>query len=158
MYLRALRSTMKTARYYFAYGSDMDEGQMALRCPNAKLVGRASLADHSFLINERGVASVTAAPNRAVHGLLWTISSTDEKALDRYEGVALGHYRKEVLPIQQMSGGAVDALVYVASSNNPGIPRAGYMERINHNATEHGLPDDYIEELQSWLQTSKRNS
>jgi cation transport regulator ChaC len=149
---------MRTAQYYFAYGSNMDEGQMALRCPKAKLVGRASLADHSFLINERGVASVAAAPNRVVHGLLWTISRTDEKALDRYEGVGHGHYRKEVLPILQTSGCTVDALVYIASSNNPGIPRTGYMERINRTATEHGLPDDYIEELQSWLQTSKHNS
>jgi len=149
---------MRTARYYFAYGSNMDERQMALRCPNAKLVGRASLADHSFLINERGVASVAVAPNRVVHGLLWTISRTDEKALDRYEGVADGLYRKEVLQIKQKSGGAVDALVYIASSSNPGVPRTGYMKRIKRTAIEHGLPDDYIAELQSWLQTSKRNS
>ena len=58
-----------TALYYFAYGSNMDEGQMALRYSNAKLVERANFADHSFLINERGVASVTAAPNRVLHGL-----------------------------------------------------------------------------------------
>jgi hypothetical protein len=30
---------MRTARYYFAYGSNMDEGQMALRCPKAKARG-----------------------------------------------------------------------------------------------------------------------
>jgi cation transport regulator ChaC len=149
---------MRNARYYFAYGSNMDEGQMALRCQHAKLVGRASLADHSFLINDRGVASVAAAPNWVVHGLLWTISRTDEKALDQYEGVKRGHYRKEVLQIKQESGCAVDALVYIASSSNPGIPRTGYMEKIKRTATEHGLPDDYIEELQSWLQTSKQNS
>jgi gamma-glutamylcyclotransferase (GGCT)/AIG2-like uncharacterized protein YtfP len=149
---------MGTARYYFAYGSNMDEGQMVLRCPNAKLVSRASLADHSFLINERGVASVTAATNRVVHGLLWTIDHTDEKALDRFEGTGRGHYRKEVLQIQQTTDGAVDALVYIASSNKSGIPRAGYMEKIKRTATEHGLPENYLAELQLWLQTSKHNS
>jgi hypothetical protein len=65
----------------------MDEEQMAIRCPNAKLLGRACLREHSFLINSRGVASVIPAQNRVVHGLLWTITDTDEKALDGYEGV-----------------------------------------------------------------------
>jgi gamma-glutamylcyclotransferase (GGCT)/AIG2-like uncharacterized protein YtfP len=146
---------MENLLYYFAYGSNMNEGQMALRCPEAKLVGQASLADHSFLINERGVASLAPGPNRVVHGLLWTISREEQEVLDRYEGVKLGHYRKEVHQIQQTNGGAVDALVYIASSNNIGIPRAGYMERIKRAAAEHGLPDSYIKELQLWLQTSK---
>jgi hypothetical protein len=42
---------MAAMRYYFAYGSNMDEKQMASRCPGSQLVGRARLLAHSFLIN-----------------------------------------------------------------------------------------------------------
>jgi hypothetical protein len=52
-------------RYYFAYGSDIAKKQMASRCPGSQLAGRAQLLAHSFLITERGVASV--APARRPH-------------------------------------------------------------------------------------------
>lgn len=68
------------------------------RCPKAKLIGSARLPEHTFLINQRGYASITAAQNRVVHGLLWTLTEADEKTLDRYEGVSKGLYRKVVSP------------------------------------------------------------
>ena len=141
-----------TSRFYFAYGSNMDERQMALRCPKAKLVGRAQLNGHSFLINQRGVASVVPVNKRVVHGLLWTITGGDEKSLDRYEGVANELYRKCILPVaQEGSDASMDALVYVASNSTPGVPRPGYLEKICQAAKEHGLPPTYVSELESWL-------
>ena len=58
------------------------------------------------------------------------------------------NYRKEVLPIQQTNGCAVDALVYIASSNRIGYPAYRiHGEGISRTATEHGLPANYIAEL-----------
>lgn len=49
---------------YFAYGSNLNVTQMARRCPDATDPRPATLADHDWLINERGVATVepSAAP------------------------------------------------------------------------------------------------
>jgi cation transport regulator ChaC len=98
----------------------------------------------------------SAAQNRVVHGLLWTLTEADEKALDRYEGVSKNLYRKVICSVKQEEGAVlVEALVYVASDNVPGPPRLGYLEKIIHAAREHGFPVEYIAELGSWLR--KRN-
>jgi len=142
--------------YYFAYGSNMDEKQMAFRCPGSQLVGRARLLGHSFLINERGVASVLPAQDCVTYGLLWTVTPADVDALDGYEGVAKGCYLKAVLPVcSDDTGEAVQAVVYVATNNNPGPPRPGYLEKIVRAARAHGFPTKYVTSLESWTATQK---
>ena len=89
---------------YFAYGSNMDVRQMAFRCPDAVILGSASLAAHAFLINTRGFATVIPAANQVVHGVLWEISPTDDESLDRYEGVASGFYRKDIARVRVKDG------------------------------------------------------
>ena len=39
---------MKT-KYYIAYGSNMDEEQMAYRCPEAKLIGKSEIKNYELL-------------------------------------------------------------------------------------------------------------
>jgi cation transport regulator ChaC len=147
---------MAAMRYYFAYGSNMDEDQMASRCPGSQLFGRAQLPRHSFLINERGVASVIPAQDSVTHGLLWTITPAGEKALDRYDGAARGHYVKDFVDVQpDGSGETVQALIYLASNKRPGVPRSGYLERIIQAAREHGFPREYVADLESWMATRK---
>ncbi|EUA50848.1 hypothetical protein I552_1788 [Mycobacterium xenopi 3993] len=43
---------------YFAYGSNLCVRQMSRRCPDAAEPRPAMLADHEWLINQRGVATV----------------------------------------------------------------------------------------------------
>jgi cation transport regulator ChaC len=147
---------IRMPRYHFGYGSNMDEKQMARRCPSSTPIGTASMPGYSFLINDRGFASITMAAGRVVHGLLWDLDETDEKRLDRYEGVAEGLYRKVALPARLADGSSVDALVYIACSNQPGTPRRGYLENILQAASEHGFPAGYLEELKSWLASRKK--
>jgi cation transport regulator ChaC len=143
-------------RYYFAYGSNMAKGQMASRCPGSQLAGRAHLLAYSFLINERGVASVNPAQGCVTYGLLWRITPADEAALDRWEGVAKGLYLKEVVAVHPNDGSeAVQAFIYVASNNRPGIPRPGYLEKIIPAACESGFPPEYVAELESWMATRR---
>ncbi|MGH7700028.1 MAG: gamma-glutamylcyclotransferase family protein [Gemmatimonadales bacterium] len=131
---------------YFAYGSNMSRAQMAVRCPGAAVVDRAVLGGHRFVINRRGVATVVPDAAAAVHGVLWTIGPEDERALDRYEGVAEGLYRRERCRVTA-GGRPVDALVYVAAEVAAGVPRAGYLELIVQAAEAHGLPAEYVREL-----------
>jgi hypothetical protein len=131
---------------YFAYGSNMDVAAMAQRCPASKPVGLARLPRHRLLINAEGYATVVREPRGDVHGLLFDLALPDIPALDRYEGVARGLYAKMVQPV--ITGqGPRKALVYIARSSAPGVPRPGYLEGVIAAAHSAGLPPRYIASL-----------
>ena len=132
---------------YFAYGSNMDVQQMAARCPDAVVVGTASLPGPRFLINTHGVATVVPSEGTVVHGVLWQISTTDEASLDHYEGVAAGFYRKVITRVRLDDGNAADALIYVARDDKPGRASPGYLERVLDAARDHRLPATHIAAL-----------
>ena len=67
---------------YFAYGSNLCVRQMAQRCPDASDPRRATLSDHDWLINERGVATVERFAGAEVHGVIWQLSDHDLATLD----------------------------------------------------------------------------
>lgn len=133
---------------YFAYGSNLDVTQMARRCPDACDPRPATLADHDWLINERGVATVERLDGAEVHGVLWQISDHDLHVLDSAEGVPV-RYRRDRMSVQT-GDGLRDAWVYVDPRIEAGAPRPGYLERIIAGATHHGLPQRWLEFLERW--------
>ncbi|MFC4174527.1 gamma-glutamylcyclotransferase family protein [Microvirga sp. GCM10011540] len=136
---------------YFAYGSNMDQAAMALRCPASKPVGSARLMRHRFIVFEGGYASVIRDPQRAVWGLLWDLALADVPALDRYESLSTGLYSKTIQPVVTAQGPR-RAVVYVGRSGKPGTPKPGYMEGVVEAAVQAGLPADYIQHnLRLWL-------
>lgn len=137
-------------RPYFAYGSNLDTAQMAVRCPDAQCLGPARLDNYRFLIMARGYATIRPEADAAVHGLLWLLSETDERSLDRYEGVPAGGYRKALVTVSDAAGVSREVLTYIAACEAPGTPRAGYLEKIPRAARAHGLPAPYVEEIASW--------
>ncbi len=84
---------------YFAYGSNLDPEQMQWRCPDAIALGSARLDDWAWRIGGRGYATVSPAPGAQVWGGIWNVSDSDLARLDRYEGVAGGHYRREFVTV-----------------------------------------------------------
>lgn len=142
---------MKTLSLYFAYGSNMSSAQMAARCPGARPDGGAELADWRFLINNRGVATIAPAPGQRVLGVLWTCTAVHLHALDGFEGVQLGLYRRERVAVRRVDDGTtVEAVAYIEDNVAPGPPRAGYLERILAGAAEHGLDAAYRVWLESF--------
>ncbi|KNZ68174.1 AIG2-like family protein [Thermincola ferriacetica] len=138
-------------RLYFAYGSNMDENQMAQRCLTAKLIGKARLNDYKFIINSRGVASIIKSDNSFVEGILWSIFPQDEKSLDGYEGIYSNLYNKEEIVAKMLpKGEEVSAIVYIASENVCGKPCPGYLEKIISAANKFNFDPEYIAELESW--------
>ena len=135
---------------YFAYGSNLDQGRMAKRCPGAVFCVRAELPRHRFLINGRGYATVEPAAGRSVHGALWKLSPAHFKALDRYEGANEGLYREESLEVATPAGDRLIARIYVAEDSTPGRPRRDYLETVLEGARAARLPEDYLAELESW--------
>ena len=74
---------------YLAYGSNMNMDQMAMRCPNAKVLGTGTL--HNWELTFRGtrregVATIEPKEGAKVGVLLWSITAECERSLDRYEG------------------------------------------------------------------------
>ena len=61
--------------------------QMARRCPNSVYVGTATLRHFRWIINERGYANVVRSNGDWVEGLVFLIDSSDERRLDKSEGV-----------------------------------------------------------------------
>lgn len=137
---------------YFAYGANMDVAAMAARCPRSRPLGRARLARHRFIVMETGYASVTRDNRATVHGLLWDLALSDTPALDRYEDVARGLYRKLVLPVlRETTPGSAHALVYVGCAEREGAPRPGYMESVAAAARALTLPTPYVAFLDSLI-------
>ena len=133
----------------FAYGSNVSEAQMAQRCPTARLLGRAELPGHRFLINGRGVATVVPNNFTSVHGLLWALRPSDVERLDAAEGVRHGTYKKEYFSLRGLS-----ASVYIAANYSPSQnARPNYLEKIVAWAFLQGFPVEYIrEQLLTWSQ------
>ncbi len=121
---------------------------MARRCPEAVNPRRAVLADHDWLINQRGVATVEPLQGTSVHGVVWDVSDHDLTALDSAEGVPV-RYRRDEVTVQTEEGSA-EAWVYIDPRVNLGPPRPGYLERIIDGAEHHGLPRHWIDFLRRW--------
>ena len=139
---------MPARHIYFAYGSNLCVQQMARRCPDAADPRRATLADHDWLINERGVATVEPFAGSEVHGVVWQLSDRDLATLDSAEGVPV-RYRRDRLTVHTDDGPS-PAWVYIDHRVEPGPPRPGYLERIIDGARHHGLPHRWIDFLERW--------
>ena len=86
-------------RYYIAYGSNLNLRQMKMRCPTAKVMGTAVIKDYELLFKGSLTgAYLTIEPKKGseVPVAVWTVTETDEKALDRYEGCPVFYYKKDM--------------------------------------------------------------
>lgn len=137
---------------YFAYGSNMHREQMRGRCPGALALGPARLAHHRFIISSDRYASIVPARGQDVHGILWRLTPRDLAALNAYEGVTQGLYRRAHRIVERESR-IVRALVYIGRSARSGRAHPDYHNGIVIPAArEWGLPERYIRSLERWSQ------
>ncbi len=134
---------MNNSSYYFAYGSNLSKEQMAIRCPESEYLMPGELANHAWLINTRGYASVEPSKDDFVLGEIFRLSEQDIKFLDVYESVEEGMYTKETHSIQTEEG-SLDCLVYIATDQCKGMPQLEYIARINAGIKSANLPNDYV--------------
>ena len=76
---------------------------MAQTLPDAIDPRPATLADHDWLINERGVATIEPFDGGEVHGVLWQVTDHDLVELDSAEGVPV-RYRRDRLTVHTDAG------------------------------------------------------
>jgi gamma-glutamylcyclotransferase (GGCT)/AIG2-like uncharacterized protein YtfP len=134
---------------YFAYGSNMDQAAMRALCPRSTPLGLARLMKHRVFVMAEGYASVRTDASGCVHGVLYDLALSDVPALDRYEEVSRGLYRKITQPVLRVGAAPVRAMIYVGQTKGEGTPKPDYWQGILKNAKDWALPPAYLSYLGS---------
>ncbi len=127
----------------------MDLAGMTERCPFSRPLGRARLARHRILVMAEGFASIAPDPRANVHGVLWDLALRDVRALDQFEDVSRGLYKKVQLPVLREPFGSARALVYVGHWTRLGAPAPEYLAGVIAAARHWALPAAYVAFLES---------
>jgi gamma-glutamylcyclotransferase (GGCT)/AIG2-like uncharacterized protein YtfP len=134
---------------YAAYGSNMDPAQMAHRCPHSPLQGTGWLEGWRLTFGgedigwEGALATVVEGSGQRVFVALYEITEADEAALDRWDGVTLGYYRKSKVRVSTVDGDVL-AWLYVLNDYEGGLPSARYLGILADAAEAAGAPADYV--------------
>jgi gamma-glutamylcyclotransferase len=145
--------------WYFAYGSNMNAIRLfeeRLRpegiAAGQRIAGR--LDGWRLVFNKRGrtppgagAGNIIEAWGEVVHGTLNLLPAKGFEVLDRYEGVAGGHYERRIVAVVRGDTGAtVEAITYVALLTSDGLrPTRAYLGHLL--AGRDLLPNDYC----AWL-------
>lgn len=144
---------------YFAYGANMNAGQMKARCPGAKAIAVAKLAQHRLCFfghrKRWDGAEETVLPdtNSCVWGVVYEVSHSGLDRLDAWQGVRLdgsGRYFHSPATVEGTDGTAYQVLIYrkdVLQQAQP--PSAEYLDFILDGAVGHHLPSGYIDGLKA---------
>lgn len=140
--------------FYAAYGSNLDPERMALRAPHSPLQGTGWLMGWRLTFGgenvgwEGALGTLVEDPEHQVYVACYDLTPADEKALDEWEGVPIGLFRKLKVRVQTLDGD-VPAWIYVLNAYEGGLPSARYLGMIADAAEAGGAPHDYVTELRS---------
>ena len=98
---------------YIAYGSNMVKEQMAVRCPDARLIGMGYIEGARLEFYLHATVERTGDRRNRVPVAVWEISKQDEANLDVYEGVKGGYYTKENWPVIMKDGSQIEGMIYI---------------------------------------------
>ena len=127
---------MKT-KLYFAYGMNTNRDEMAYRCPRAKPIGMAILDDYRLEFK----SFATIVPSKDwdhVQGVLWTITESDETALDILEGYP--EFYQKIQVVVTRNGMEYIAMTYVMTDRETLYPPSlGYYSMVSEGYQQFGL-------------------
>ena len=144
--------------WYFAYGSNLDRGTF---CGRRRMqpcdARRGCLRDFALRFDlavgsgNRGVANLVSETGNAVWGVVYQISATECKRLDRSEGVHRGFYVRTQVKVELEDVDEIEAFTYTSSRGQTGrLPSARYLGLIVTGAIYHRLPGTWIDQLRAW--------
>jgi gamma-glutamylcyclotransferase (GGCT)/AIG2-like uncharacterized protein YtfP len=134
---------------YFAYGSNMSVALMNRHCRDARALGTATLQGWRYIVTSDGYASIVPRAGNVVIGVLWNVSPRDRSALDAYEDLASGLYRRRVVRVRYGTR-RLAAMVYIGRSVTAGRPKSGYQVIVIDAARYWQFPGKYLDELVRW--------
>jgi gamma-glutamylcyclotransferase (GGCT)/AIG2-like uncharacterized protein YtfP len=143
---------------YFAYGSNMCTGRLKRRVPSAQFVCVAQLPNHSFRFQKRSKdksakadAFYTGRPKDVVWGVIFEFDPKEKPKLDEAEGLGQGYLEKNVTVIDDQNR-EHHVFTYVADAAHiePELPPYSWYTRFCiDGARQHGLPADYIAQIEA---------
>lgn len=139
---------MRRKQLYIAYGSNLDTEQMNYRCPTAQPIAKGFLEDYRLVFQGAPYgahANVIPEKGQRVPIAVWEIGQKDEAALDIYEGVRGGYYTKEYMTVD-VEGEQREALIYIMTPHDYGIPADHYLSVITQGYQDFELPITYLNE------------
>jgi len=141
--------------WYFAYGSNLSVDQKEFRTGRIRQAIKCQLPGYRLAFNKAGTGGHVYAnvmPDAAgeVWGVAYLCDRPAMRELDRFEGVAGGHYHRQNVEVVTEAGEHLSAVAYIAGPrpvSEEGRPTAEYLERILTGAAHHGLPAEYIRQI-----------
>ena len=150
--------------WYFAYGSNMDPGQMIDRKVRFSTAKKALLKEHTLVFNRysvtygAGVADIIPKDGSAVEGVLYLVNERGLKLLDKFEGVDRGLYQRAFVVVEDEKGTPHRAVCYqiVDKAIVTVPPSVEYLTKLVKGAEAFGLSPDYIQGLRDRLARVRR--
>ena len=137
---------------YLAYGSNLNIAQMRKRCPAAEPLGTSAIFRNRLVF--RGVADIEKAEGFKVPVGVWRITKECERALDIYEGVKTGLYRKQHCRLRD---GEI-TMFYKMRSTDILPPSDYYLDVIREGYDDFGLDQSVLEEAVRHAKSNRRAS
>jgi len=143
--------------WYFAYGSNLSVARKVVRTGAISQAIPSRLHGYRLAFNKeapggRAYANVIPDPSGEVWGVVYLCNHPAMMELDRYEGVATGHYERLPVEVATRSGERMQAVAYVAGAAfvvDGAKPADEYLRLILDGARHHGLPEDYIRSIEA---------
>lgn len=149
---------MERRKKYIAYGSNLNLGQMARRCPTARVIGKGEIKDHELLFRGGSLSAVATVEPKAgsnVPVLIWEIEPEDERNLDIYEGYPR-LYGKVDLEVQTEDGSESIMAYTMNEGHEIGKPSMRYLETITTGYLEAGFDVNRLLQSVSYCSEDKR--
>ena len=153
-----------TPVFYFAYGSNMANTRLEERVGSIQCCGKATLKNYVIRFNKKGSdgsgkANIAKKENSSVEGVLFQLSMKQLKKLDRFEGVALKHYKREQINVTNATGKTQKVFAYIACAKHTkkGLsPTDEYLNHILDGAKEHMLSRKMTAQIENAAFKEKR--
>lgn len=142
---------------YIAYGSNMSAGQMAHRCPGAKLIGTGKLLGARLSFYVHATVERSRAKGACVPVAIWEITPEDEARLDRYEGFP-NYYVKEDWPVRLDDGTLTTGMIYLMNLKRGNLPTNDYYYGIYDAYEDLGLSSEIETVLEPALNRALRRA
>lgn len=137
--------------YYFAYGSNVNRGRMADRCPSSIFISRDHIKGYKLVFNKLGLdgsgkANIIPMKNSTVYGALYEVTEEDIKLLDGFEGEGYHYHRRTIVT----DFNNVKSYIYIA--NNDFIddeikPISIYKQLVLTGLKQVKAPKTYIQKV-----------
>jgi gamma-glutamylcyclotransferase (GGCT)/AIG2-like uncharacterized protein YtfP len=139
---------------YAAYAVSLDPRRMGERAPHSPLHSTGWLTGWRLTFGgeeiawDGALATLVEDVTEQVYVAVYDLTAEDERSLDQWESLDLGHFHKVKVRVHVHEGDVL-AWVYLLDAYEGGLPSASYVEEVADAAMLAGAPDDYVAALRA---------